>query len=159
MTESHPRRFTLLVNGREQPVTAKDDASLLDVLRNTLKLKGTRFGCGDEQCGACFVLVDGRAVASCTTPLWSVVGKAVTTVEGLGSPDSPHPLQRAFIDEQAAQCGYCTSGMLMSAAALLSRTPRPSEAEVKAALDGNLCRCGSHNRIVRAVLRASAVDR
>src|SRR5947208_6433450 len=159
MSGGKAERFTFRVNGTEHTFEAEGRTPLLDVLRNTLKLKGTRFGCGDEQCGACFVLVDGRAVASCTTPLSSVVGKAVTTVEGLGSPDSPHPLQRAFIDEQAAQCGYCTSGMLMSAAALLSRTPRPSEAEMKAALDGNLCRCGSHNRIVRAVLRASAVDR
>jgi len=125
------------------------------VLRNMLGLKGTRFGCGNEECGACFVLVDARAVASCTTPLWSVAGKAVTTVEGLGRPESPHPLQRAFIDLQAAQCGYCMSGMLISAAALLTRTPQPSEADVRIALDRNLCRCGSYNRVVRAVLRAA----
>jgi len=155
VSEGKTRRFTLQINGREQAVTDDENASLLDVLRNTLKLKGTRFGCGEEQCGACFVLVDGRAVPSCTMPLGSVVGKAITTVEGLGRPESPHALQQAFLAEQAAQCGYCTSGMLVSAAALLSRTPRPSEAEVKQALDRNLCRCGSHNRIVRAVLRAA----
>jgi len=153
---ANTQRFTLHINGREHTLTGDSDASLLDVLRNALGLKGTRFGCGNEQCGACFVLLDGRAVPSCTTPLWSVGEKAITTVEGLGGPDLPHPLQRAFIAEQAAQCGYCTSGMLVSAAALLSRTPHPSEAEVKQALDRNLCRCGSHNRIVRAVLRASA---
>jgi nicotinate dehydrogenase subunit A len=155
VTETHARPFTLRVNGREHALTADGDASLLDVLRNLLKLKGTRFGCGNEQCGACFVLLDGRAVPSCTTPLWSIGDKAVTTVEGLGRPESPHPLQSAFISEQAAQCGYCTSGMLVSAAALLSHTPHPSEAEVKQALDRNLCRCGSHNRLVRAVLRAA----
>jgi len=158
VNEADAQRFTLWVNRRERELTASGDASLLDVLRNVLGLKGTRFGCGSEQCGACFVLVDGRAVPSCTTPLWSVAGKAITTVEGLGRPESPHPLQRAFIAEQAAQCGYCTSGMLMSAAALLARSPHPGEAEVKQALDRNLCRCGSHNRIVRAVLRASAAE-
>jgi len=149
------RQFTLRVNGREHALAADENASLLDVLRNALKLKGTRFGCGDEQCGACFVLLDGLAVPSCKTPLWSVGDKAITTVEGLGRPESPHPLQRAFIAEQAAQCGYCTSGVLVSAAGLLKRTPHPSEAEVKQALDRNLCRCGSHSRIVRAVLRAA----
>ncbi|HXX85235.1 MAG TPA: (2Fe-2S)-binding protein [Casimicrobiaceae bacterium] len=156
MNQGKARRFTLQVNGREHTLSADENSSLLDVLRNTLKLKGTRFGCGDEQCGACFVLVDGRAVPSCTLPLGSAVDKVITTVEGLGSSDSPHALQQAFLAEQAAQCGYCTSGMLVSAAALLKRTPRPSEAEVKQALDRNLCRCGSHNRIVRAVLRAAA---
>ena len=109
----------------------------------------------NDQCGACHVLVDGRAVAACSTPLWAVAGKAVVTVEGLGQPEAPHPLQRAFLDEQAAQCGYCTPGMLMSAAALLARVPHPTADEVRAALDRNLCRCGSHNRIVRAVLRAA----
>ena len=158
MNGADAQRFTLRVNGREHALTASGDALLLDVLRNALGLKGTRFGCGSEQCGACFVLVDGRAVPSCTMPLASAAGKAITTVEGLGRPESPHPLQCAFIAEQAAQCGYCTSGMLMSAAALLARSPHPSEAEVKQALDRNLCRCGSHNRIVRAVMRASAAE-
>ena len=148
-------RFTFVVNGAERTLDADGRTPLLDVLRNTLQLKGTRFGCGNEECGACFVLVDGHAVASCTMPLWSVGGKAITTVEGLGRPESPHPLQQAFIDEQAAQCGYCTSGMLISGAALLNRTPQPSEAEVRTALDRNLCRCGSYNRVVRAVLRAA----
>jgi nicotinate dehydrogenase subunit A len=152
----HAQSFTLRINGSERRLTADGDAPLLDVLRNALGLKGTRFGCGSEQCGACFVLIDGRAAPSCTTTLGSVAGKSIVTVEGLGGPESPHPLQKAFITEQAAQCGYCTSGMLVSAAALLSRKPRPSEADVKQALDRNLCRCGSHNRIVRAVLRAAA---
>jgi nicotinate dehydrogenase subunit A len=148
--------FTLRVNGSERRLTADGDAPLLDVLRNALGLKGTRFGCGSEQCGACFVLIDGRAVPSCTTTVCSVAGKSIVTVEGLGRPGSPHPLQKAFIAEQAAQCGYCSSGMLVSAAALLLRSPRPTEVDVKQALDRNLCRCGSHNRIVRAVLRAAA---
>ena len=128
---------------------------LLDALRSTLGLMGTRFGCGAGQCGACMVLVDGFAQPGCTLPLWAVAGKAVTTVEGLGDAARPHPLQTAFLDEQAGQCGYCLSGMLISAAGLLRRTGRPSEAEVRQALDGNLCRCGAHNRIVRAVLRAA----
>jgi nicotinate dehydrogenase subunit A len=155
MTGGKADRFTFLLNGSEHAVAGDGATPLLDVLRNTLGLKGTRFGCGAEQCGACFVLIDGHAVAACTTPLWAVKDKSVTTVEGLGRPEAPHPLQRAFIAEQAAQCGYCTSGMLISAAALLARTPRPSEAEVRQALDRNLCRCGSYNRVVRAVLRAA----
>jgi nicotinate dehydrogenase subunit A len=155
MTSGKTERFTFRLNGAERALVADGATPLLDALRNVLGLKGTRFGCGAEQCGACFVLVDGHAVAACKTPLWAVASKAVTTVEGLGSPDAPHPLQRAFIAEQAAQCGYCTSGMLVSAAALLERLPRPSEAEVKQALDRNLCRCGSYSRIVRAVLRAA----
>jgi nicotinate dehydrogenase subunit A len=155
VSNAQPKRFSFHVNGTERTLDAVDDTPLLDVLRNTLGLKGTRFGCGNDECGACFVLVDGHAVASCTTPLWAVDGKSVTTVEGLGRPEAPHALQRAFIAEQAAQCGYCTSGMLISAAALLGRSPRPREDEVRQALDRNLCRCGSYNRIVRAVLRAA----
>src|SRR5271169_2094934 len=155
MTEVRAEAFVFQVNGSDHSLTVDGETPLLDVLRNTLRLKGTRFGCGSEQCGACFVLVDGHAVAACTTPLWAVKGKSVTTVEGLGRPEAPHPLQQAFILEQAAQCGYCTSGMLISAAALLARTPQPSEAEVRRALDRNLCRCGSYNRVVRAVLRAA----
>jgi nicotinate dehydrogenase subunit A len=116
---------------------------------------GTHFGCGANQCGACNVLVGEHAVAACDTPLWAAAGKDVTTVEGLGTPERPHPLQRAFIGEQAMQCGYCISGILISAAALLKHNPAPSESEVRSALDRNLCRCGSHNRIVRAVLRAA----
>ena len=148
-------RFTFLINGTRHTLEAEGATPLIDVLRNTLGLKGTRFGCGTEQCGACFVVIDGRAVASCTLPLSAIDGKSVTTIEGLGHPDAPHRLQQAFIAEQAAQCGYCTSGMLMSAAALLERSPRPTEAQVRQALDRNLCRCGSYNRVVRAVLRAA----
>ena len=156
MSGAKAERFTFLLNGTERALEADGKTPLLDVLRNALGLKGTRFGCGNEECGACFVLVDGRAVASCNLPLWAVDGKAVTTIEGLGQPEAPHPLQQAFIAEQAAQCGYCTSGMLISAAALLEHTPRPTEFEVRQALDRNLCRCGSYNRAVRAVLRAAA---
>ena len=145
----------LVVNQTARRIEADSDLPLIDALRDLLNLKGTRFGCGEGQCGACFVLVGGHAMPSCDTPLWAVAGKAITTVEGLGSPAAPHPLQQAFLDEQAAQCGYCTSGMLISAAALLRRNPHPDEAEVRAALERNLCRCGSHNRIVRAVLRAA----
>ena len=144
-------RFKLAVNGAAVEVEAETDTPLLYVLRNDLGLKGTRFGCGSGQCGACFVLIDGHAAPACDTPLWSAAGKAVTTVEGLGSAGNPHPLQQAFLDEQAAQCGYCMSGILCTAAALLTRNPRPTEADVRAALDRNLCRCGSHNRVVRAV--------
>ena len=148
-------RFTVVVNGTERTLEADGGTPLLDVLRNTLGLKGTRFGCGAESCGACFVVIDGKAVASCTLPLSAVDKKAIGTIEGLGHPDAPHPLQQAFIAEQAAQCGYCTSGMLMSAAALLQNSPHPTEAQVRQALDRNLCRCGSYNRIVRAVMRVA----
>jgi nicotinate dehydrogenase subunit A len=146
-------RFRL--NGIETVVEADPDRSLLDVLRGTLGLTGTHFGCGVNECGACNVIIDDRAVASCGTPLWSVANKTVTTIEGLGSSDRPHPLQTAFIAEQSLQCGYCVPGILMSAAALLRQNPDPSAREVRAALDGNLCRCGSHNRMVKAVLRAA----
>lgn len=155
MSAAQPERFSFQVNGTGHALEADGKTLLLDVLRNTLGLKGTRFGCGNDECGACFVLVDGQALASCNTPLWAVDGKSVITVEGLGRPEAPHALQRAFIAEQAAQCGYCTSGMLISAAALLARSPRPAEDEVRRALDRNLCRCGSYNRVVRAVLRAA----
>jgi nicotinate dehydrogenase subunit A len=146
---------SLNVNGADRAVTAAEDTPLLYVLRNDLGLKAARFGCGTGQCGACFVLIDGRAVASCDTPLWSAVGKTIVTLEGLGSPERPHPLQCAVIDAQAAQCGYCLTGVLMSAAALLAENAKPAEGEVRAALDRNLCRCGSHNRLVRAVMRAA----
>ena len=146
----------LVVNGERRRVGAAPDAPLLYVLRNDLGLLGSRFGCGTGQCGACFVLVEGRAVPSCDTPLWSVAGKTVTTVEGLGGKDGAlHRVQEALLAEQAAQCGYCISGIAVSAAALLQSNPSPSEAQVRAALDRNLCRCGAHNRIVRAVLRAA----
>jgi nicotinate dehydrogenase subunit A len=147
-------RFRL--NGAETVVEADPDCSLLAVLRGQLGVSSPHFGCGANECGACNVIVGAHAVASCDTPLWSVADKDVTTLEGLGSAEKPHPLQRAFIAEQALQCGYCVSGILISAAALLMRNPNPSDADVKAALDRNLCRCGSHNRMVRAVLRAAA---
>ena len=151
-----PETMRLTVNGEARDLSAEPTAKLLDALRGALGLTGTHFGCGSNQCGACHVLIDGHAVASCDTPLWAVLGKQITTVEGLGTPERPHPLQRAFIAEQAMQCGYCISGVLISAAALLKAHPHPSETQVRAALDRNLCRCGSHNRIVRAVLRAAA---
>ena len=145
--------FNIKVNGKAYAIEAEANAPLLYVLRNDLGLKGARFGCGSGECGACFVLIDGHPTPSCDTPLWAAVGKSITTVEALAAEE--HPLQRAFLKEQAAQCGYCTSGILMSAAALLAENPNPSEADVRAALDRNLCRCGSHNRVVRAVLRAA----
>ena len=144
----------LEVNGVRKEVGAAPDTPLLYVLRNDLGLAGTRFGCGSGQCGACFVLVDGRAMASCDLPASFVVGKKVTTVEGLGG-GSLHPIQKALIAEQAAQCGYCMSGIAVSAFALLEKNKNPDEAEIRAALDKNLCRCGSHNRVVKAVLRAA----
>jgi nicotinate dehydrogenase subunit A len=149
-------RIRFRLNGVETTVDANPDSSLLDILRGQLGLIGPHFGCGANECGACNVIVGDRAVASCDTPLWSVADKDITTIEGLGSPQRPHPLQRAFIAEQALQCGYCVSGILMSAAALLMQNPDPTGQDVKAALDRNLCRCGSHNRMVRAVLRAAA---
>jgi nicotinate dehydrogenase subunit A len=148
-----PVRFRL--NGAETSIDADPDRSLLDVLRGPLGMRGAHFGCGAGECGACNVLVGDRAVNACDTPLWSIADKSVTTIEGLGSAERPHPLQRAFIAEQAMQCGYCVSGILISAAALLMQNPAPSETEVRTALDRNLCRCGSHNRMVRAVLRAA----
>lgn len=143
------------VNGEERSIETAPDTSLLSVLRGTLGLTATHFGCGANQCGACNVLLDGQAVAACDTPMWAAAGKDVTTAEGLGTPEHPHPLQQAFIAEQAMQCGYCISGILVAAAALLKRNPNPSETDVRNALDRNLCRCGAHNRIVRAVLRAA----
>src|SRR3954463_16455464 len=147
-------RFRL--NGVATEVETDPDRSLLSLLRGSLGLTAAHFGCGAGECGACNVLVGDRAVTSCDTPLWSVAGKDITTIEGLGTGERPHPLQTAFIAEQAMQCGYCISGILISAAALLKQNPHPTEREVRAALDGNLCRCGSHNRIVKAVLRAAA---
>ena len=146
------------VNGASRSVNAEPDAPLLYVLRNDLELNVAKFGCGLEQCGACTVLVDGVSTRSCVTPLSRVGQSEVTTLEGLGTIDKLHPLQQAFIDEQAAQCGYCTSGMIMAAKALLDQNPRPTEAQVRDGLAGNLCRCGSHNRIVRAVLRATQAN-
>jgi nicotinate dehydrogenase subunit A len=147
------------VNGRERRVRTEQDTALLYVLRNHLGLSGTRFGCGQGLCGACLVLVDGEPRYSCDTPLWAVAGKRVTTVEGLGESGRPHPVAAAIVAGQAAQCGYCMSGIVVSAAALLAENDDPSEDEVRAALDRNLCRCGSHNRVVRAVLAAAATMR
>jgi nicotinate dehydrogenase subunit A len=144
----------LEVNGVSKEVDAAPDAPLLYVLRNYLGLFGSRYGCGAGQCGACFVLVDGRPMASCDLPASFAVGKKVVTVEGLGNGDL-HPVQKALIAEQAAQCGYCMSGIAVSAVGLLSKNKNPSEAEVREALDKNLCRCGSHNRVIKAVLRAA----
>jgi nicotinate dehydrogenase subunit A len=146
----------LQVNGVRRAVAAHRDTPLLYVLRNDLGLVGSRFGCGSGQCGACFVLIDGRAIASCDLPIWSVEGKRITTVEGLGENGELHPVQKALIAEQAAQCGYCMSGIAVAAAALLSVNKRPSEKQVREALDKNLCRCGSHNRVVKAVMRAAS---
>ncbi len=153
----------LTVNGAARTVSCEPDTPLLDVLRHDLGLSGPRFGCGIGLCGACFVLIGGQARSSCDFPVWAAEGMEVTTVEGLamkgaGEPGGGtlHAVQQAVLDEQAAQCGYCTSGMIMSGVALLRRNPDPTEAEVRAALDGNLCRCGTHQRIVRAVLRAAA---
>jgi nicotinate dehydrogenase subunit A len=144
------------LNGAATSVDADPDQMLLDVLRGRLGVTSPHFGCGAGECGACHVMVGDRAMTSCDMPMWSVADKDLVTVEGLGTVDAPHPLQRAFIAEQAMQCGYCVSGILIGAAALLKRNPSPTEAEVKAALDRNLCRCGSQNRIVRAVLRAAS---
>lgn len=144
------------LNGAAVSVDSDPDLTLLDVLRGRLGVTGPHFGCGAAECGACHVMVGDRAIASCDMPMWSVADKDVVTPEGLGTAKQPHPLQRAFISEQAMQCGYCVSGILISAAALLKRNPSPTEAEVRAALDRNLCRCGSHNRMVRAVLRAAS---
>ena len=147
--------LTLTVNGRRRTIAAAPDTPLLYILRNDLELNAAKFGCGMAQCGACTVLVDGKPVRSCVTPALAVTNTKITTLEGLGSASNPHPLQKAFIEEQAAQCGYCIAGMLMSAKALLDQTPHPTEAEIRQALAGNLCRCGTHNRIVRAIQRAA----
>ena len=146
----------LIVNGRPREVAADPETPLLYVLRNDLGLTGTKFGCGLGQCGSCTVIVDGQAMRSCTVPVQAVAGQSVTTIEGLGTPERPHPLQAVFIEEQAAQCGYCTPGIVMEAKAFLDRTPRPTEAQVKQALNGVLCRCGTHDRVIRAVMRAAA---
>jgi nicotinate dehydrogenase subunit A len=147
--------MNLTVNGTSRAVSAKPDTPLLYVLRNDLGLVGSRFGCGSGQCGACFVLVDGRPMASCDLPVWSVEGKQITTVEGLGANGDLHAVQKALIAEQAAQCGYCMSGIAVAAAALLASNKAPSEKQVREALDKHLFRCGSHNRVVKAVMRAA----
>jgi nicotinate dehydrogenase subunit A len=153
------QEIALTVNGRSVQVTAPETTPLLDVLRNQLDLKGTRYGCGLEQCGSCMVLLDGEPVYACSREVGTVAGHNVTTIEGLGSATQPHPLQRAFLDEQAGQCGYCLSGIVISAKALLDRNPSPTRADIAAALDKNLCRCGAHPRILRAVEKAAATLR
>jgi len=153
-------QFDFSVNGKAVSVALDDDATpLLNVLRNELGLMGTRFGCGLEQCGCCMVLIDGAPVKSCNREVSTLAGKNVTTVEGLGTAAHPHPLQQVFVDEQAGQCGYCLAGILISAKALLEKNPSPTRQEIALALDGNICRCGSHNRIMRAVEKAAAVMR
>jgi nicotinate dehydrogenase subunit A len=150
--------LVLNVNGAMREVAADPETPLLYVLRNDLKLKGARYGCGLGQCGACTVVIDGKAVQSCDVPVSAVTGKTITTIEGIGTADSPHPLQRAFISEQAAQCGYCVTGIIMSAKALLDRNPAPTDAQIREALAGNLCRCGTHTRILRAIRSAVTGD-
>jgi nicotinate dehydrogenase subunit A len=147
------------VNGEARSVGTPETTSLLEALRNHLGLMGTRYGCGQEQCGCCMVLVDDQPAYACTREVGTVAGRQVTTIEGLGTPTQPHPLQQAFLDEQAGQCGYCLSGILISAKALLDRNPDPSRADIVAALDKHLCRCGAHQRILRAVERAAATLR
>lgn len=148
----------LTVNGQAVAVRADAATPLLDVLRNELDLKGSRYGCGLEQCGTCMVLIDGEPTYACAREVGSVAGRSVITIEGLGTPEHPHRLQRAFLQEQAGQCGYCLSGIIISAAALLARNPRPTRADVVAALDRHLCRCGTHTRIIAAVLRAAEME-
>jgi nicotinate dehydrogenase subunit A len=151
--------IALSVNGRRTSVAAEAVTPLLDVLRNRLDLKGTRYGCGLEQCGSCMVLLDGEPIYACSREIGTVAGRSITTIEGLGTAVQPHPLQQAFLDEQAGQCGYCLSGILMSAKALLDHNPSPTRADIVAALDRHLCRCGAHPRILRAVEKAAAALR
>jgi nicotinate dehydrogenase subunit A len=147
--------ITITVNGRAHAVAADDETPLLYVLRNETGCKGVRYGCGLGQCGSCTVIIDGKPVQSCDVPVSAVAGKSITTVEGIGSEAKPHPLQTAFVEEQAAQCGYCITGIIMSAKVLLDANPSPSDTEIKQALAKNLCRCGTHLRIVRAIKRAA----
>jgi len=148
-------KFSLRVNGKSQVVEADADMPLLYALRNDLQLNGPKFGCGLAQCGACTVIIDGNAIRSCVTPVSAAQNKPVTTLEGLGSTKKMHKIQQAFVDEQAVQCGYCINGMIMSTKALLDKNPKPNDSQIKEALAGNLCRCGTHLRILRAVKRAS----
>ena len=148
-------RISLKVNGKSQLIDAEPDMPLLYALRNDLRLNGPKFGCGLAQCGACTVIMDGNAIRSCVTPISAVQNKPVTTLEGLGSTKKMHKIQQAFVDEQAAQCGYCINGMIMSSKALLDKNPKPTDGQIREALAGNLCRCGTHIRILRAVKRAS----
>ena len=147
--------YRIHVNNETREVAVEGDTALLYVLRNDLELNGAKFGCGLGQCGACTVMLSGEAVRSCRTPVSAVGDKPITTLEGIGTQSAPHPLQNAFIAEQAMQCGYCINGMILSAKALLDKNPHPTEAQIREGLAGNLCRCGSHNRIVRAIMRAA----
>ena len=148
--------ITLKVNGKARTVQSDPDAPLLYALRNDLELHGPKYGCGTGQCGTCTVIMDGEAVLSCLVTVSQAQNRNITTLEGIGDIDHPHPLQKAFIEEQAAQCGYCSNGMIMTAKALLDKSPHPNEAQIKTALEGVICRCGDHNRILRAVRRASS---
>jgi nicotinate dehydrogenase subunit A len=148
----------ITVNGTAHDVAAAPDTPLLYVLRNDLGLTGPKFGCGLGQCGSCMVMIDGSAVRSCTTPLSTAARGPITTIEGLGTPEKPHPVQQAFIEEQAAQCGYCSNGMIISSAALIARNKQPTRQQIRSTLNANLCRCGSHMRIIRAVERAAALS-
>ncbi|MDQ7978814.1 (2Fe-2S)-binding protein [Paraburkholderia sp. SARCC-3016] len=156
MTLSSPQEFELTVNGTRHRVRAEPSTPLLYILRQDLQLKGVRFGCGAGHCGSCTVQIDGRAVQSCDLPLEALGSSVVTTIEGLGTAATPHPVQQAFVDEQAAQCGYCINGIMMSVAALIEHNPAPDDAELLRALDRHLCRCGTHVRILRAARRAIA---
>jgi nicotinate dehydrogenase subunit A len=159
MAQSAAATIMLTVNGQPLTLAVDPDRSLLDVLRNDLELKASHYGCGAGECGSCMVLIDGFAVSSCDTPMWSLEGKNVQTSEGLGTRAKPHPVQSAFIAEQAVQCGYCTSGMLISAVALLQCHPEPDDAMIREGMARNLCRCGTHPRVMRAIVRAAAVGR
>jgi len=147
--------FELIVNGKSQKVEASPGTPLLYILRNDLELNGPKFGCGLDQCGACSVLIDGKPARSCSVSVEAAEGRTITTLEGIGNAEAPHPVQQAFIDEQALQCGYCTNGMIVASVALLKKTTNPTEQEIRTALDGYLCRCGSHTRIIAAVKRAA----
>ena len=152
------RTTELTVNGVARTLTAEESTPLLYLLRNDLKLKGARSGCGQGVCGCCTVLLDGKSIQSCNTPLSAAAGREITTIEGLGAGETLHPLQQAFIDEQAGQCGYCLTGIIMGAAALLERNPAPTDAEIRSGLQLHLCRCGSYDRILRAIRRASQIN-
>jgi len=151
-----PTKYALLINGRPVSVEAEPDATLLSILREQLDLTGTKYGCGEGQCGACTVLIDGRAHRSCETPVSTLPGKSITTIEGLAENDRLHPVQQAFLDEGAMQCAFCTSGMIMSAVSLLNNRPNPTDAEIVQFLQGNICRCGTYPRILAAIHRAGA---
>jgi len=154
-----PTKYSLKINGQSLSILAEPDSSLLSILREELDLTGTKYGCGEGQCGACTVLIDGRAQRSCITPISTASGKSITTIEGLAKEDRLHPVQQAFLDEGAMQCAYCTSGMIMSAVSLLNSKQNPSDSEIVQFMQGNICRCGTYPRIVAAVRKASAAPK